>query len=130
MSKIFLTENQIKLLQEMYGDSGFSPSDINDIEYYVNEPEDEDDERSFDVECWNKMGDTIYNESNIYESELLDIFGERIASIILNREGDFNGRYYFLNDIMDTSVSNLDDVDEVNSVAKNVSLPMTLTQQT
>ena len=102
----------------MYGDSGFSPSDINDIEYYVNEPEDEDDERSFDVECWNKMGDTIYNESNIYESELLDIFGERITSIILNREGDFNGRYYFLNDIMDTSVSNLDDVDEVNSVAK------------
>lgn len=117
MSKIFLTESQIKLLQEMYN-NGFSPEDINDIEYYINEPEEEGDELSFDIECWNKMGDTIYNESNVYESELLDIFGEKITNIILSREGQFNGRYYFLNDIMDTKVSNLDDVEEVNAMAK------------
>lgn len=117
MSKLYITERQIRLLQEMYNDS-FSPENVNDIIYYVNEPEDEDDERSFDIECCNKMGETIYDESNVYESELFDIFGERITNIILKREGTFNGRYYSLSDIMDTSISNLDDVNEVIAVAK------------
>jgi hypothetical protein len=75
MSKIYLTERQIKLIREHFNQC-VNPDDINDIEYYVNEPEDEDDELNFDIECWDKKGDKIYSENMIYVSELNEIFGE------------------------------------------------------
>ena len=43
MNKIYLTEKQITLIKE-HLNARVNPDDINDIEYYVNEPEDEDDE--------------------------------------------------------------------------------------
>ena len=119
MNKIYLTEKQITLIKE-HLNARVNPDDINDIEYYVNEPEDEDDELNFDIECWDKKGDKIYSENMVYVSELNEIFGERIADMIRNREGQFSNNSYMLSDIMNSSVSNPDDVDEVNAVAKKV----------
>lgn len=118
MKKIYLTENQLSLLNESYGLRHIDSDDILKIRYSV--CLDEDNEEMYSLEVYDYSENLIFEDKYFIESEIYEIFDDDIADQIVNKEGKYDERnnvYVIENDIV---ISNPYDVDEVNEVAKKI----------
>lgn len=83
----------------------------------------EDEEQHYDVDGYDKNGDIVVTGDFTIE-ELLDTFGESIVNDIIERNANKIGRDRFrIDDLLsrDSTPSNINDVQEVNAIAKRLS---------
>lgn len=94
---------------------------VNAIEFTRKREEDWEEEgvvsTLYDIEAYDyDENEVLWAEDDILEADLADYVGEEIAQMIANEPKDHDR----LTDLMDTSVQNLDDVNEVNAMAKRI----------
>lgn len=97
---------------------------INSIEYYrhIEEDYDEDDDGNlidvtlYDLVLKDSQDEVLKYADNLTEEDMEDLIGEDLAKLVLTA----NQPRGYLQDVMSTSVDNLDDVVEVNKVARRL----------
>lgn len=114
--QIYLNKHQLQLIKE----SRYNNVDIDTIdsvEYFINNSE---DGNTYDVECWDMDGDIIFQEYDMSIEDIVSMLGERIGQMIINGEGRNSGNYKYLDNICYRGVADLNDVEEVNKLAKKL----------
>lgn len=116
MRRIYLTERQLTILKESFG-RGVDADTIDSVEYFINK---NDDEVTYDIECWDMDGDQVFQEYDMSIEDITSALGERIASMVANGDGRNSGNYKWLDNICYRGVINNTDVNEVNALAKKL----------
>ena len=108
-------------IQESFGQNKYVDRDaIDKIEYFVTEPEDEDEENYYEIECFDRMGERIYFDNYLTFDDLWDVLGSELATLISTDEDFKSGEWNTIDEIIYNSQNDLDDsnVNAVNSFAK------------
>ena len=108
-------------IQESFGQNKYVDRNaIDKIEYFVTEPEDEDEENYYEIECFDRMGERIYFDNYLTFDDLWDVLGSKLATLISTDEDFKSGKWNTIDEIIYNSQNDLDDsnVNAVNSFAK------------